>query len=135
MRVLKKLSNIFLLVGGILAFVDILGCIGTAIGAFIMASPQMTDQIVEWINEGKIHSSIDVSPEQLAQVIQVMCVVVGVGALLSIALYIVCGCLCLKSRKAQTKGLYIANIILGCLCGETISVVGAVFGLITRDRE
>ena len=127
---MRRASNILLLVGGIYAIV-------CAVTFFVMGIVFLTGGslpiIGHYLEEAFRQADID-DPEKVRLLIQITSISCGVT-------FIFCAVLCIPScivsfvaRKNPTKGLLIANIVIGYLCGTTYNVVGGILGLVYNWR-
>ena len=127
---MRRASNILLLVGGIYSIV-------CAVTFFVMAIVFLTGGslpiIGRYLEEALHQAGVD-DPERVRLIIQLSSIFTGVT-------FIFCAILCIPScivsfvaRKNPTKGLLIANIVIGYLCGTTYNVVGGILGLIYNWR-
>ena len=127
---MRRASNILLLVGGIYAIV-------CAVTFFVMGIVFLTGGslpiIGHYLEEAFKQAGID-DPEKVRLLIQIASISCGVT-------FIFCAVLCIPScivsfaaRKNPTKGLLIANIVIGYFCGTTYNVVGGILGLIYNWR-
>ena len=140
---MKKVSQILLLVGGIL-------CIAAAVGMFIYAifsaiiggvaimvlnGTFAAEDIPAWANNiiarfQEMYPNIN-GWEALASFAITLAVVLFIFSILCIP----AAALSFVARSKEKKGLYIACIILGVLSGTLVSAVGGVFGLIASGQE
>ena len=127
---MRRVSNILLLVGGIYSII-------CAVTFFVMAIVFLTGGslpiIGRYLEEAFRQAGID-DPERIRLLVQIASISCGVT-------FIFCAILCIPSaivsfaaRKKPTKGLLIANIVIGYLCGTTYNVIGGVLGLIYNWR-
>ena len=127
---MRRASNILLLVGGIYS-------IACAVAFFITAIVFLTGGSLPIIGrylEEVLHQAGVDDPERVRLLIQIASISCG-------CTFIFCAILCIPSaivsfiaRNKPTKGLLIANIVIGYLCGTTYNVVGGVLGLIYNWR-
>ena len=126
---MRRASNILLLVGGIYSIVCAVTFFVTAIVFFVGGTPIYG----RYLEEALIQAGID-DPERVRLLVQLSSILCGVA-------FIICAILCIPSailsfvaRNKPTKGLLIANIVIGYLCGTTYNVVGGILGLIYNWR-
>lgn len=130
---MRKLSNTFLLVGGILAFVyvGLFAIIGTVF--VVMGTPVFTNFIQQYVTE---HPEVsDLSPEQAAQLFAIIFISCGVTMYIIAAFCVPSGIVALKARQNPTHGMLVANIVFGVLAGTAFNIAGGVLGLIRNNRE
>ena len=128
------------------ALLKVATIIGTICGALILAfvpacfvlgfSNTIRDMLVKAINDGEvtIHSSVDLKPEQIALMIQVMFIVLGFTLLPIGVLCVINAMISSKTRNEPTRGRYIACIVTGALSTD-FSIIAGIFGLICLNRE
>ena len=134
MRGLKKVSEVFLILGEIFSFVYMAGFIIAAVVFFIGGSPVCHDLIVKLIEEGNINSSFAGTPEEVAIYVQIVLISTGITFVIWAVLTLVNALVAMKARKNPSKGAYIANIILGLLSCVELNLIGGIFGLIVGDK-
>ena len=131
--IMKKASNIVLLVGSILGFVAAGGLFIAAVVFIILSTPAFTDFIREGIQNGSI--TTDASDIEIAiGIVVATFITCAVFFIIVGVLSIVSSIIALKARKEGRKGLYIACLVLGILSNEVV-LVGSIFGLISNKKE
>ena len=136
MRGLKKASNILFTISEIYTYI-IAGIFFLCAILHIVAGCGVFNELIrKGLEEGAIHSdwfdTSDVDGALLA--IQITFIVCGVIFFLMGALAIVNGVIINKTKKGQSRGLYILNIVFGYLSGCYLNIVAAIFGLITFNK-
>ena len=128
------------------ALLKVATILGTVCGALILAtvpacfilgfSNIIRDMLIKAINDGEvtIHSSVDLKPEQIALIIQVMFIVLGFTLLIIGVMCVVNAMIAYKTRNEPTRGRYIACIVTGALSTD-FSLIAAIFGLICLNRQ
>ena len=134
MRALRKLSEVFLIVGEIFSFVYMALFVIFAVVFFIAGSPLCHDLIVKGLEEGNINSTIPGTPEEVATYVQIIFISMAVCFVLWAILVLVNAIIAMKVRKNPSKGGYIANIVLGLLSCVEFNLIGGIFGLIAGDK-
>ena len=126
---MRKVSNILLLIGGIYSIICAVGFFITAIVFFVSGTPLLAHYLEPLLKEANVDD-----PDKVVLLIQICSITCGV-------MFIYCAVLCIPSailsfvaRKKPTKGLLMANIIVGYLCGTTYNVVGGILGLIYNHK-
>ena len=127
---MRKISNVLLLIGGIYAIVS-------AVALFVMGIVFLTGGslpiITHYLEQALHQAGID-DPDRVALAIQLASILSGVTFLLMAVLCIPSCVVSFAARKNPTKGLLIANIVIGYFCGTTYNVVGGILGLIYNWR-
>ena len=127
---MRKISNILLLIGGIYAIVS-------AVALLVMGIVFLTGgslPIIGHYLEQALHQAGIDDPDRVALAIQLASILSGVTFLLMALLCIPSCVVSFAARKNPTKGLLIANIVIGYFCGTTYHVVGGILGLIYNWR-
>ena len=130
---MAKLSKTFLLIGAILSLVLAGTFVICGIVFFVMASPALTDMIVKLLEEAKVHSDIPGTPEEQAAAIQAFAAGLGGMFIFFALISIASGVVGFIGRQKWTKGLLIANIVLGLMSAE-FNAAGGILGLIATAR-
>ena len=130
---MRKLSNTFLLVGGIISIVLAACLLLSAIIMFIGATPACGDLLAKLVD--KIPNKGDASTEDIVKAIQLAFVVSGVFCIFMGALAIPSIVVSFKARQNPTANLLICNIVFGLLCGSEFNAAGGILGLIRNKRE
>ena len=128
---MRKTANIFLKVGMILSIVCIALFVVCALAFFVMAP--FSARFVELAAESGASSSAGTAMS--AAMLVGIFVGSGVAMLFCIPLYAVCIVLARKARSEGSKGLYLANIILGAISGSEFNLAGGILGLISVAKE
>ena len=134
---MKKATQIVLLVAGIIAIAlavlyFVLGILYIAAGVFVALLdagtvnwsdlPQWAIDLIEKISAGHTYETLAAASAALIA-----------GGVILVIMAIVCipaAILSFKARTADSKGLYIACIVLGVLSGTGIPTIGGILGLI-----
>lgn len=133
---LRKISKILYLVGGILAFVGAAISVVAGIVCLILgALPQIHDALVQGFEQGTINSTINATPAENASFTQIMLLVSGILMLIFSLFNVVAGVFSLISRNKKSLALSIVCIILGFIAEGYIIIGGAVVGIIANSRE
>ena len=118
--------------------------VSTVVGALILAcvpaflvigiSPTIHQMLVKAIEEGTIHTDVNVPAETI--VIALQCIFISLAVV-----FIFLGGVCVanaiiasKTRNEPTKGRYVACIVTGLLSTD-FSAIAAIFGLIVLSRK
>lgn len=130
---MKKVANILFLVAAILSIVLTVtyGILG--IMFFVFGAPQYKEIIVKGLEEGTINSSIPGSPEEIATALQATFIGLGVMFVIMAVLAGVNIFFSFKGRNSDSKGVFIANIVLGFLSSIIVNLVAGIFGLIKEN--
>ena len=135
MRALRKISEVFLIVGEVFSFVYMATFLIMSIVFFIAGSPLCTDLIVKGIEEGRINSSVGGgTPEEMATYVQLIFVLLAITFVIWAVLTLVNALIAIKARKTPSKSLYVANIVLGLLSCVEFNLVGGILGLIAGEE-
>ena len=129
---MRKVSKIFLLVGGISAIICAFTFFVCAIVFFVGLNPALLDAIKDALIQAG-----NPDPDVVITFIKVYSVLCGVFFIIFAALCVPSAVIAFKAQKAEkpSKGLLIANIILGYLSCSFYNFVGAIVGLIQNARE
>ena len=128
---MRKVSNILLLVGGISAILCVVSFIVTAIMFFVAGGSPIIANILEPILK---EQGID-DPDKITFAVQVCSLSMGFFFLIMGICGIPAAIVSFVAQKNPSKGLLIANIILGYFAGSYFSLAGGVVGLIANSRE
>ena len=131
---MRKIGNILILVGSVLAFVSMAGLIIGSIVMFVFASPAMHTFIVEGLQNGTITSSFNGDPESVAKQIQALLLMIAIILLVITLPTIAVAVVGLAARSRETQGLYITVLVLAVLSGTLINIIGSVLGLVDPKR-
>jgi len=126
---MKKASNIILLVGAIMAFVSAVSMF--ICGIMFIAGIGFVASIIT--AEGGSAASAE-SADMAAEIVTFVYAVIGIVFIFVAILMVVAGIISLIARSKETKGLYIAAIVFGVI-GSEVCLVGAILGLIAKNRE
>ena len=134
---MKKVSNVVLLIGGILAFLEVFGLIVAGIVMLVLGSPACTNIIVEGVKNGTVHvSGQEGTPEEIAVVAQLILVITGIVMFLISLPTVAAGVVALIARVKEKDGLYIASIVLGIVSGYNFVIIaGGILGLIKEKNS
>ena len=69
------------------------------------------------------------------EAVKAMLMVIGVIFCIMAILAVVNAIVAFKGKNTDKKGLLIMNIVFGALSGVEVNIVGAIFGLIARNRK
>ena len=127
---MRKVSQILLLVGGILAIVCAVSLFTTAIVLFAGGSPLLKQVLEPILKEQGINE-----PEKITLAIQAASITMGVFFLLMALCGIPAAVVSFAARKNQSKGLLIACIVLNYFSGSYFGIAGGIVGLIANSRE
>lgn len=136
MRGLKKASNILFTISEIYSF--LLAALFIIIAALfiVVGAGAFNDLIRKGLEEGAIHTdwfnASDIDGALLA--IQITFIVFGVLFAFYGIFAIINGIIIHKTKKGQSRGLYILNIVFGVLSSTYINIIAAIFGLITYNK-
>lgn len=118
--------------------------VGTVCGALILAcvpflivmgaSTTIKEMLVAAINEGNVHSDLDLPPEEVAGIVQLVLIMTAVLLTMIGGLCVANAIISSKARSNPTEGLMIASIITGALTTD-FSLVGGIFGMICIKRR
>ena len=130
---MRNISRALLLVGMILAFVYVGVFVFAAIASFGAAiGSNFAKGFYDYIIK---EMEFEGDPETLNLVTTIICVSMGVTFIILAIASIPTAIVALMGRKNPSKGLLIANIVFGALCGTYFSIAGGVLGLIANARE
>lgn len=136
MRGLKKASNILFTISEIYSFVLAGLFIVLSVLFIVVGAGAFNELIRKGLEEGSIHTdwfnAEDIDAALLA--IQITFAVTGALFVLIGIFAIVNGIIIHKTRKGQSRGLYILNIVFGVLSSTYINIIAAIFGLITFNK-
>ena len=126
---MRKVSQILLLVGGILAIVCAVSLLVTSI--ILFAGSPIAKQVLEPIFEQQGITD----PEKITLAIQIASITMGVFFLIMALCGVPAAVVSFAARKKQSKGLLIACIILNWLSGSYFGIAGGIVGLIANSKE
>ena len=132
---MKKASNILYLIGGIVGIVAAVVLFIAAIVYFILSSPAFGNFVLESLQNGSIKTDIEASPEVIVSILQMTFLTVAIVFTIVAVFAIIASVFSFKARKTPTKKLHILNIVFAALGGTYLSLVAAIFGLITGSNE
>ena len=127
---MRKVSNILLLVGGICAIVCAVSLLVTAIVFFVGGSSVLSNFLTPILEKEGVND-----PEKVTLIIQLCSIFMGIFFLLMAIFAVPSAIVSFAAQKKPTKGLLIANIILGYLSGSSYNMAGGIVGLIANARE
>ena len=85
---------------------------------------------VEFIND-----YIAEHPDLDAEIVKSVLVMLGVIFCIMTIMALLNCIVAFKGKNTNSKGLLIVNIVFGALSGVEVNIVGAIFGLIARNRK
>lgn len=133
---LRKISKILYLVGGIVSFVVAGLLLFSGITTIVLGSvPMFRDYLADGIANGTITSTIQGTPTEIATYIQISVLATGIICLIIVLLSVANGILSLMARKTPTKYLAILNIVFGVLSDIGINIAASVLALIANKKE
>ena len=133
---MKKVANILLLVGGILAVVCIVVYLIMGVAFIIASGPALTEPLIEGIESGNISSDFQgATTEEIVKLIQLFFLTLGIVFICFVPFAIANCIICFVGKAKQTKGMYILNIVFGILSWTLVNTVGGVLGLIAKIKE
>lgn len=126
-----KLSNIFLKVSIILSIICIVTFAFCALGCFICVpfAGAIAEQAAESGASGAQGTIVE------AGLVMGYLIAGGIAVLMCIPLYAVLIHISLKGRREPSRGTYIANIVLGAICGSEFNVAAGIVGLCRLGKE
>ena len=128
----KTLKDIFSLIAAIFASIASLLLLGSGVLFIVLASHNATDFIVEGLRNGTINTTMNGTPEEVAQALQAT-----LFPALAIVMFIIFAfalggaILCFLQRGKDSEGLSIAVLVLGVLSGDIIVILAGVFGILS----
>ena len=128
-KVMRRLSNIFLLVGGICAILCAVAYFFTAIIFFMAGIPAIAD----YIRTGLEYAGVP-EPDKIVTIIQACSIALGVFMLIMMGICIPSIVVAFKAQRKPEKKLLILNIVFGYLSGSTYNMVGGILGLIYNKK-
>ena len=126
---MRRLSNIFLLIGGIFAILDAVVYVLCAVVFFAAGIPA----IAEYIRMGLEYAGAP-DPEKIVVLIQACSIALGVFMLIMAGICIPSIVFAFKAQKDPSKNLLVLNIVFGYLSGSTYNMVGGILGLIYNKK-
>ena len=132
---MKRLSRTFIRIGGILAIVYAATFVLCMVVFIVLATPVLTDALVEGFESGKATSDFPGTPEEKAAAVQIMFGVMAACFGLVAGFGFASAIVSFKALKEERKGLYIANIVFGILSGSMLNTAGGVLGTIAMSRQ
>ena len=129
---MRKISKIFLLVGGIYAIVCAFSFVICSIIFFAGMNPALADYLKELLARAGAPD-----PDKIVALILGYSILLGVLMLISAIVCIPSAVVAFKAQKTDepTKKILVVNIILGYLSGSFYNMVGGIIGLIQNGRE
>ena len=126
------------------ALLKVAAIFGTVCGALILAcvpvmlvlgiSPTIREMLTTAIEDGSIHTDLDLPAAQIALGVQIVLIVTAVMLIFVGGCCVANAIISSKTREEPTRGRYIACIITGALSTD-FSIIGSVFGLIVLKRK
>ena len=132
---MKKISDIVLVIGGILGILAILGFLAGTILSAVIANGGIKDVIVSGIEDGSINVGTDGTTEEKYQYVVAVFKIMMVLFIVLMVFDLMCVIICFVSAKKSKSGLYIADIALGVLLGNLIILIGGILGLIAVNKD
>ena len=132
---MKKASNILYLIGGIYAIVSVAALLIAGVILLIFSSSALTATIIKGIEEGTIHTSFTGSPEEIAVMIQITFLAIGITFIAVSAIYVIAGIIAFKGRNNDKKNLFVANIVFGVITENPLILLASIFALIKGDTK
>lgn len=132
---MKVASNILLKVAGFVSIgVAIILAIGGTVFAVISSEP-CRPWLEELLTDGTLTTAFPGTVQEQVAAIQLMYLIAAIVCFVYAALSIVNVVVSFMGRNKQTKGAYIANIVVGFISSVIINAVGGIFGLIATNRS
>ena len=132
---MKKLSNVFLLIGEILMIVDMVSCFLAAVTIFIMAAPFATEPVRDAIIASAGESLPVAELDLIISSYQISMIVSGAITALSIIPMGFAASFAHKTRNDGSGNNIVATLVFAYLCGANIMLAGAILGLISHLKE
>lgn len=132
---MKKATEILLIISGVLSIVAAVGYLVSAIVLFAFASPQFTELVIKGLQEGSIHTTLPGTPEEVAKVVQMFFLGIGIAFLITLAFSISNAVFSLVARKNGTTVNYVLTIVFSVLSGTMIGIVGGIIGLVDNSSN
>lgn len=126
---MRRLSNVFLLVGGICAIICAVCYFFIALTFFMAGIPQ----IAEYIRIGLEEAGAP-NPDKIVLLIQAGSIALGVFMLILMGVCIPSAIFAFKAQRDPSKNLLVLNIVFGYLSGSTYNMVGGILGLIYNRK-
>ncbi len=130
---MKKAGQILLLISGIFTIISAIAVIIGGIVCLVFAGPELRQVIIDGIKDGTITTTIPGTPEEVAAILQSTFLVVGISLLASVIVIVGCAVVAFLGVKFNSKGLYIANIVLGIVGGSIFSLIGGILCLASNE--
>ena len=127
---MRTASKILVLVGGISAIVCAVSLFTMAIMFFMGGIPFFTNYLEQILQQQGVDD-----PERITLIIRLSSIFLGVFFMMMSIFSIPSAVVSFLATKKPTKGLLIANIILGYLSGSNYNIAGGIFGLIANGME
>ena len=121
---MKTAQKILMIIGGVASVLMVITWIICA-AAFIGIAN----------SESAINDYTADHPDLTAEVIKLMFMSIGIMFIIFAVASVGNAIVAFKAINTSSKGLLIANIVFGVLSGVTVNIVGAIFGLIARNRS
>ena len=132
---MKKASDIWLIIGGVLAILCAIGFLVSGIIMLVFASPQFKEMIIRGLEEGTIHTTLPGTPEQVATVVQQAFLIAGACFLPGFIFAVLSAVFSFLGPKKASNTIYILNIVFGVLGGSVVNTIGGVIGLLVPQNE
>ena len=131
---MKKASDILLLISGVISIVWGIGYLIAAIVMFVFTSPQMTQFIINGLNDGTIRSTLPGTPEEVAAAIQLVFLVIGIVMVVALAFSVTCAVFSFTTKNSRSTIGYVLVLVFGLLSGTFVGTVGGILGLVSQDE-
>ena len=122
---MEKAKRILFTIAGILSIVCVVAYLIT--GSVFLAVANNVDFVEKMADE----STGSMDAEAVKAIFMMFGVIFIICGLLSIVNII----LSFKGKNSDSKGIMIANIVIGALSGVEINILAAIFGLIARNQK
>ena len=131
---MKKAANVLYIVGFVVCIVSSV-CLLVPSPFFIVLgiSPKINGMIVDGIKQYADNPEIVEHAEFMADLMQVCFVLTSVLFIMFGLACVVNAIICSRARKEQTRGLYIASIILGAF-STSVTILAGIFSLIEDHK-
>lgn len=130
--VTRRLSNTFLTVNMVMAFVFI--GLWTLLGIMMFVMASMNDFIREGIQNGTIHTDAQ-DPELALEIAKTVLISIGVMFVVFALLAIPSAIVSAKARNSKSTGIFIAAIILSIVSFTEFGIAGGALGIVSAKRE
>ena len=131
---MKKLSKIFLIIGGIGAALVTIGLIVCGI-VFIYVSKSVSDEVLKEAFKSMLETIEGASEADKLAVLRAGLLGGAIGILISALFSLVATVLAFVCCKKESKTICIPTIILGFLAGNLFIGLGGIFALVAANNE